>query len=165
MPVALTLRSRHPLDTQDGYPKGSFVAMSDDDRDEAAIARLNAEVADRAGSLTLKEAVAAIGRVFDCEEDARRVVEACIDAPGDDKVGGGDDDGDDAGRVSAAGGSDASTAGDDDDDDDHYAYSDEDDSDADGAKTGVDAAVPMQTRPARMTSGVGWAAPLTPQSA
>ena len=91
VPVALTLRSRLPLGTQDGYPKGSFVAMSDDDRDETAIARLNAEVADRAGSLTLKDAVAAIGRVFDCEEDARRVVEACIDAPGDDKVGGGGD--------------------------------------------------------------------------
>ena len=151
MPVALTHRSRHPLDTQDGYPKGSFVAMSDDDRDETAIARLNAEVADRAGSLTLKEAVAAIGRVFDCEEDARRVVEACIDAPGDDKVGGGDDDDDDdAGRVSAAGGSDASTAGDD-DDDDHYAYSDEDDSDADGAKTGVDAAVPGELNSDQLT--------------
>ena len=150
MPVALTHRSRLPLGTQDGYPKGSFVAMSDDDRDETAIARLNAEVADRAGSLTLKDALTLIGRVFDCEEDARRVVEACIDAPGDDKVGGGGDD-DDAGRVSAAGGSDASTAGDDDDDDDHYAYSDEDDSDADGAKTGVDASVPGELNSDQLT--------------
>ena len=153
VPVALTLRSRLPLGTQDGYPKGSFVAMSDDDRDETAIARLNAEVADRAGSLTLKDAVAAIGRVFDCEEDARRVVEACIDAPGDDKVGGGDD-----GILSrdleytAAGGSDVSTAGDDDDDDDDcHAYSDEDDSDADGAKTGVDAAVPGELNSDQLT--------------
>ena len=76
----------HPdIDEQDGYPKGSFVAMSDDDRDDAAVATLNANVADRApGSLvSLKDAVLSIGTVFGFEGDARKVVDACVDAPDD----------------------------------------------------------------------------------
>ena len=129
----------HPdIDEQDGYPKGSFVAMSDDDRDDAAVATLNANVADRApGSLvSLKDAVLSIGTVFGFEGDARKVVDACVDAPDDKDLKGAE------GADTAVHASDTSTAGSEDEDleedEEAYAYSDDasdDDSDVDVGDT------------------------------
>ena len=112
--------------------------MSDDDRDDAAVATLNANVADRApGSLvSLKDAVLSIGTVFGFEEDARKVVDACVDAPDDKDLKGAE------GADPAVHASDTSTAGSEDEDleeedEEAYAYSDDasDDSDVDVGDT------------------------------
>ena len=111
--------------------------MSDDDRDDAAVATLNANVADRApGSLvSLKDAVLSIGTVFGFEGDARKVVDACVDAPDDKDLKGAE------GADTALHASDTSTAGSEDEDLDEdeeaYAYSDDasDDSDVDVGDT------------------------------
>ena len=113
------------------------MAMSDDDRDDAAVATLNANVADRApGSLvSLKDAVLSIGTVFGFEGDARKVVDACVDAPDDKDLKGAE------GADTALHASDTSTAGSEDEDLDEdeeaYAYSDDasDDSDVDVGDT------------------------------
>ena len=113
------------------------MAMSDDDRDDAAVATLNANVADRApGSLvSLKDAVLSIGTVFGFEGDARKVVDACVDAPDDKDLKGAE------GADTAVHASDTSTAGSEDEDLDEdeeaYAYSDDasDDSDVDVGDT------------------------------
>jgi hypothetical protein len=112
--------------------------MSDDDRDDAAVATLNANVADRApGSLvSLKDAVLSIGTVFGFEGDARKVVDACVDAPDDKDLKGAE------GADTAVHASDTSTAGSEDEDleedEEAYAYSDDasdDDSDVDVGDT------------------------------
>ena len=101
------------------------MAMSDDDRDDAAVATLNANVADRApGSLvSLKDAVLSIGTVFGFEGDARKVVDACVDAPDDKDLKGAE------GADTAVHASDTSTAGSEDEDleedEEAYAYSDD----------------------------------------
>ena len=158
----------HPdIDEQDGYPKGSFVAMSDDDRDDAAVATLNANVADRApGSLvSLKDAVLSIGTVFGFEGDARKVVDACVDAPDDKDAKGAE------GADTAVHASDTSTAGSEDEDleedEEAYAYSDDasDDDQTSTSATRLDqtttqlcpaSSTPTSSRACTRTSASAW---------